>query len=333
MAIDQTNFRIDQETADQFRKFCKDNGMSQAQGFDHLMRILELDRAKTVFPGSEKDLETFEMYVKKITESYLRSVEDYNNAKELAHEQYASLLESKDQTIADLQKKTADLQDAKTAAEQTASSAAKAAAQAVKEAQAAREQAETANKLVSEKDKTISTLADKLSIAESKAAGYDELNQKAMSAFEQIKELNRTITANQEAADRKVAAFSADCDSVIALGKEAAARELADTKKDYESQLHELSAEKDREIASLKKDHETELRELLSKKDREISDAKKDAALELSNALAEKDREAAKQLRDADIEKEKAIREAEVKNARLQAKIELLESQLAELRK
>ena len=311
MAIDQTNFRIDQETADQFRKFCKDNGMSQAQGFDHLMRILELDRAKTVFPGSEKDLETFEMYVKKITESYLRSVEDYNNAKELAHEQYASLLESKDQTIADLQKKTADLQDAKTAAEQTASSAAKAAAQAVKEAQAAREQAETANKLVSEKDKTISTLADKLSIAESKAAGYDELNQKAMSAFEQIKELNRTITANQEAADRKVAAFSADCDSVIALGKEAAARELADTKKDYESQLHELSAEKDREI----------------------SDARKDAALELSNALAEKDREAAKQLRDVDIEKEKAIREAEVKNARLQAKIELLESQLAELRK
>lgn len=230
MAIDQTNFRIDQETADQFRKFCKDNGMSQAQGFDHLMRILELDRAKTVFPGSEKDLETFEMYVKKITESYLRSVEDYNNAKELAHEQYASLLESKDQTIADLQKKTADLQDAKTAAEQTASSAAKAAAQAVKEAQAVKDQAETTFKLIEEKERTVATLADKLAMAEAKASKYDELASALSEANEQVKEL-----------------------------------------------------------------------------DHRLSDLKK----------------------DAELEREKALREAELQNARLQMKIEMLEAQLA----
>lgn len=45
--VKQTNFRIDQDTAAAFRKFCEDNGMNQAQGFDHVMQVVELDRAKT----------------------------------------------------------------------------------------------------------------------------------------------------------------------------------------------------------------------------------------------------------------------------------------------
>ena len=45
--VKQTNFRIDQDSAAVFRKFCEDNGMSQAQGFDHIMQVVELDRAKT----------------------------------------------------------------------------------------------------------------------------------------------------------------------------------------------------------------------------------------------------------------------------------------------
>lgn len=48
--IKQTNFRIDQDTATAFRKFCEDNGMNQAQGFDHVMQVVELDRAKTAAP-------------------------------------------------------------------------------------------------------------------------------------------------------------------------------------------------------------------------------------------------------------------------------------------
>lgn len=41
--IKQTNFRINAETADAFRKFCEEQGMNQAQGFDHIMQIVELD--------------------------------------------------------------------------------------------------------------------------------------------------------------------------------------------------------------------------------------------------------------------------------------------------
>lgn len=44
--VRQTNFRVDQDTADKFREFCAAAGMNQAQGFDHVMQVLELDRAK-----------------------------------------------------------------------------------------------------------------------------------------------------------------------------------------------------------------------------------------------------------------------------------------------
>lgn len=103
--IKQTNFRIDQEAADAFRKFCEENGMNQAQGFDHMMQVMELNRAKTVAPNSAKDIETFEMYMKKVMESYLKSVEDYNTARESAMEEFSSALTSKDKTIASLQEK------------------------------------------------------------------------------------------------------------------------------------------------------------------------------------------------------------------------------------
>lgn len=34
--VRQTNFRVDQDTADKFREFCAAAGMNQAQGFDHV---------------------------------------------------------------------------------------------------------------------------------------------------------------------------------------------------------------------------------------------------------------------------------------------------------
>lgn len=73
--IKQTNFRIDQDTATAFRKFCEDNGMNQAQGFDHVMQVVELDRAKTAAPGRATEIESFEKSVKDIMAAYLNSLE------------------------------------------------------------------------------------------------------------------------------------------------------------------------------------------------------------------------------------------------------------------
>ena len=296
--IKQTNFRIDQESADAFRKFCEENGMNQAQGFDHMLQVLELNRAKAMVPNSAKDIETFEMHVKKIMESYLQSVEDYNTARESAREEFASALTSKDKTIASLQEKVAQLKADKEIAETTAANADRIADQAVKEASVAKDQAGTALKLAEEKDKTIATLADKLAVAEGKAEGYDELKQ------------------SEEAAKGRIIELQKDVENLEA-GFE---RELKSSKEEADRTLKSTQEASDRKVAELKKDHETEIRELKTDMERKISDAQKDAALSCANEVAKKERE-------MNI----TIREADKENARLQEQIENLQAKIAEL--
>ncbi|RHV85732.1 hypothetical protein DXA97_15660 [Clostridium sp. OF09-36] len=56
----QVNFRIDPDSAEAFRQFCTTHGMNQAQGFDHLMQVLELNNAKAATPGRLVEIENFE---------------------------------------------------------------------------------------------------------------------------------------------------------------------------------------------------------------------------------------------------------------------------------
>lgn len=247
--IIQTNFRIDQETADLFRKFCKDNGLNQAQGFDHMIQVMELDRAKAMVPTSSKDIEEFEMYVKKVMASYLKSIEDYNNARETAREDFASALESKDKTIAGLQEKVDKLAEGKQILEKVTAEARSERDQAVKETTAAKEQAETSAKLVAEKDKTISTLADKLGVAESKADGYDDLKKSEEAAKNRISELEKEMERLKEAADR----------------------ELKSVKKDHETEIRELNAEMERKVSDAQKDAALAQAQAVAEKEREMN--------------------------------------------------------------
>ena len=68
--VKQTTFRVDKETADKFRQFCMDAGMNQAQGFDHVMEVLEMDRAKEAVPGRATEIEEFERNIKAVMAAY-----------------------------------------------------------------------------------------------------------------------------------------------------------------------------------------------------------------------------------------------------------------------
>lgn len=149
--VKQTNFRVDQDTADKFREFCAAAGMNQAQGFDHMMQVLELDRAKEAVPSRATEIEEYEMHVKAILSAYTNSLAINNDAEERVKEQFSASLESKDKTIQDLQGQIAHLKEEKDTAEKMAAGAAETAAQSMKEAAAATEKAESASQLVAEK--------------------------------------------------------------------------------------------------------------------------------------------------------------------------------------
>ena len=210
----------------------------------------------------------------------------------------------KDQMEKDLRDKLDAAKNEKEAATVQAETAAKAAAQSVKDAQAAKEQYETANSLVAEKDRTISTLADKLSVAEAKAEGYDDLASKEAEAQEQIKNLLQTIETNKANHERRIADIE---------------RDHADAMKAAERALQTEKDASERALADAEKDHTAAIRELQAQMERKISDAKKDAALEAANAVAETERKYMDKLREADKE-----------NARLQAEISILREQFGQ---
>ncbi len=107
--IKQTNFRIGTEAADKFRTFCESEGMSQAQGFAHLLQVLELNNAKTVLSNRETEITDFEMHTKALLDAFLHSLEICSNAEERAREEYAMQLDQKDRTIAEMAQRCKDL--------------------------------------------------------------------------------------------------------------------------------------------------------------------------------------------------------------------------------
>ena len=228
--VKQVNFRINTETADAFRKFCEENGLNQAQGFDHIMQVLELDRAKAVTPGRITEIENFEKSVKNIMRAYLYSLEINNTAEERIQEQFKSSLESKDKAIADLQMKSEELRLSKEYTESRYREATATAEQAQKDAKASKEQAETASKLAAEKDKTVATLADKLAISEEKAAGYDNLLAEKTS-------LETTLAKVTSEYEAKVADLEIKME-----------RSLSDAKKDAALAMANAVMEKEREM-------------------------------------------------------------------------------------
>ena len=235
--VRQTNFRVDQDTADKFREFCAAAGMNQAQGFDHVMQVLELDRAKEAVPSRATEIEEYEMHVKAIMSAYMNSLEINNNAEDRIKEQFSTALESKDKTIQDLQAQIMRLKDEKDAAEQMATGAAETAAQSMKETAAATERAESVSQLVAEKDRTIGTLAEKLAAAEAKSEGYDALEQEKKESQEQIRTLQITIEEQKKDHAVEIKDLQRDME-----------RKLSDARKDAELEVVNKVAEKEREL-------------------------------------------------------------------------------------
>lgn len=180
--IKQANFRIAQDSADAFRAFCEEQGFSQAQGFDHLMQVLELDRAKAEVPGRATEIADFETHMKAILAAFVQSVALAENTEVRVREDYARRLESKDDTIQGLQ---AELKAAKDAIAAHAGTEAQLLAAQMELAQSQTDLRvledskqileEQCAKREADKQRIVDMLTEKLAVAEQKAAGYDAL--------------------------------------------------------------------------------------------------------------------------------------------------------------
>lgn len=286
--IRQANFRIDQDTADRFRAFCEENGLNQAQGFDHIMQIVELDKAKAVTPDRMTEIEGFEKSVKDIMSAYLTSIEINNNAEARIREQFASDLMRKDKTIDELREKIVILQKEKDEAKLARDAAIGAQAQAEERAKTSVEQMEAAKKNASDQERINAMLTTQLADAAGKLDGYDAL--KALEA-----DLSRKL--------------------------EEAKRNIDEAKKNAENALKaaKLEAERDKERAISERD--IALAEQKASAEALIKQTQAQAELDKERAVMAKERELSEQIRQSDIAHAASV-------AKLNARIEQLETEL-----
>lgn len=237
--IKQANFRIDTETAAQFREFCEANGLNQAQGFDHIMQIAEMDKAKTTIPERATEIEEFERHAKNMITAYLNSLEIAESTEERLLEQFRSKLDSKDEQIMKLQEEVKAKEELATVANTAAMDAENKVAVAEQASADAKERAKAAEQMAKDKEEIAGMLNIENIRLKTQLDGYDDLKASEESlkaqlaeSLQNIKEMQREAEIAQE---RAVAAMQKEMDRASA---------------EHEKAIMELQAEKDMAVAS-----------------------------------------------------------------------------------
>ncbi|MBS5301042.1 MAG: hypothetical protein KHY39_08330 [Clostridiaceae bacterium] len=296
----QVNFRIDPDSAEAFRQFCTSHGMNQAQGFDHLMQILELNNAKAATPGRIVEIENFERLLKEILSAYINSIELSSNAELRVQEHFRSDLKRKDQTIDELREK-------------------------IKLMETEKKDSDTAMTALREEQKHLQEQAQY-------ATGQMEAAKKAASDRE---EMNRILQLQNQELQQKLVRYNALKESEEQAQKEAAAlqlkiRELQQTLEHETGQkknLEQIATQAQQQVREME-NQKLEDRMLLADLKRQLSDKDSDtqAMLKQVRMQAELEQERAVIAKEREMQEE--LRKADRETVRLQAELEQLQLQL-----
>lgn len=203
--IKQTNFRIDSDQADLFREFCENQGMNQAQGFDHLMEVLALNEAKMAIPERQLEIEEFERHTKAILNAFLTSIAVARDTEERIADGFHVQLESKDAIILDLQTRLAEKEAEATQAAAYALDAEKKVKLSEETVADANARAKAAEKGIQDKEEINSMLNAEILKLKTRLEGYDalraseaELSKKLSEAEQNMKDLKKDTQIEKE---------------------------------------------------------------------------------------------------------------------------------------
>lgn len=291
--IKQANFRIDSDTADAFRAFCEQKGMNQAQGFDHVMQVFELNQAKSSIPGRSVEIEEFETMVKSITSAYLYSLELNQNAEARAREEFSSELQRKELRLTELQKKVEQLQAEKKKMDAEF-------ALLTKQEQTLTEQLESLRKGAADQEQINQMLKEKLEEAQNQL----KKNEHSKESEEMLK--NELLQCKQELHD-----------TVLALSHSQKEQEV-------ESESYQHASDR---ILALETENK-ELQQKLTELTQELSKQKADADVGLQQCKAQAELTMERALFKKEREMQELLRQADKENARLEVLLEQAREQL-----
>ncbi len=199
--VKQANFRISAEAADRFRKFCEENNINQAQGFEHLMTVLELDQAKTVMPGRADDIEAFMDLSVKLQNAFKHSLELALTADDRANEHCRVELDLREEALKNAKEKLTEM-EARVSELVAERDAARILAETAEKAErVAQEKAKSAEEVAEQTRKTYSILESKLTQAERNLLAYEEMKNAEEKLRGQLAELQRDLSEAKRTAE------------------------------------------------------------------------------------------------------------------------------------
>lgn len=97
------SFRIDEETAEKFKKICLEAGLNQQEALAKLIESYELQAGKAVLIEKRDDIEVFERYASLLVQKYMGALEEIQDSRETIRSEFKAQLDSKDALICNLQ--------------------------------------------------------------------------------------------------------------------------------------------------------------------------------------------------------------------------------------
>lgn len=297
----QVNFRIDPDSAEAFRLFCTTHGMNQAQGFDHLIQVLELNNAKAATPGRAVEIENFERLLKEILSAYIGSIELSSNAEARVLERFQSDLKRKDKTIDELREKIETIAGEKNNQDAALTALKEEQVRTKEQAQHAISQLESAKKATADQEEINRILQEQNQQLQEKASRYDSLKKSDDANKEENTKLQLRIRELEQILSHETA-LRTDLENI---SKQASGRirELESQQIECRIQISDLQ----RQLADKDSDIENRLKQ-----------AKMQADLEQERAVIAKERELQDELRKMDRENVKLRTELEQTKAALE---------------
>lgn len=297
----QVNFRIDPDSAEAFRLFCTTHGMNQAQGFDHLIQVLELNNAKAATPGRAVEIENFERLLKEILSAYIGSIELSSNAEARVLERFQSDLKRKDKTIDELREKVETIAGEKNNQDAALTALKEEQVRTKEQAQHAISQLESAKKATADQEEINRILQEQNQQLQEKASRYDSLKKSDDANKEENTKLQLRIRELEQILSHETA-LRTDLENTSkhASGR---IRELESQQIECRIQISDLQ----RQLADKDSDIENRLKQ-----------AKMQADLEQERAVIAKERELQDELRKMDRENVKLRTELEQTKAALE---------------
>lgn len=279
--IKPTSLRLSEEDIAKFKTYADELNLNQAQAFNSLISLAELEKAKSTLTDRAKAIDVFRDTVNSLVNFYINALEENNRAEETIKQDFIKQLDTKDNTIVDLQEKNQkliqELQEIKELQEQNI----KAINNYVKDI-------DSLNKIIIDKDKQLDTLENNNSMLQENLTEYKQYKTDYKTLEEQLKALQEQL--NKSNADYKETLSKAKEENLIKSNRvktlEEQFKNSNDTMLFYKKEIElkniditELKAE----IKQLKEEHKKEIAELKAEHKEEVLKLEAEHKKELDN--------------------------------------------------